>query len=355
MHVFISYAHDDLDFAQNAKHELERRRIPVWIDELTPAGDDWRQDIEEALRRAYAVVLILTPDAMDSQYVTYEWAFALGAEITVVPLLRKKTVVHPRIDRLQHLDFTSTKNRPWDELAERLTAIQEQRTPVSAGNLGESLRSRQGETRDAAIRLLRKMSDRAALPLVEQLLFPENHGVRYTSDVRKAAVDALGNMGETALRPLLRTLVHADKSIRYIAASKLAALGDAAVPDLLTLLDSPDIDARLRATWILGEIGSPAAADALARKLDDKDSQPTYRKRICDGAADALIAIGTPEALCQAAAYWEGQLASKRKHWSKDHDMRLSDYAAQRLLDINTPESRKALEKWRRDQDKEPA
>ncbi|MBK8022047.1 MAG: toll/interleukin-1 receptor domain-containing protein [Chloroflexi bacterium] len=78
MHVFISYSHEDLDFAQNVKHELERRRIPVWIDELTPAGDDWRQDIEEALRRAYSLVLIITPDAMESQYVTYEWAFALG-------------------------------------------------------------------------------------------------------------------------------------------------------------------------------------------------------------------------------------------------------------------------------------
>ncbi|MBK8022048.1 MAG: HEAT repeat domain-containing protein [Chloroflexi bacterium] len=271
----------------------------------------------------------------------------------MVPLLRKKGDIHARLNGMQHLDFTSSKNRPWDELAERLNAMQEQRAPVSTGNLEEALRSRQGETRAAAIRLLRKLTDRESLGLVEGLLFPENHGVRYTSDVRKAAVDALGNMGEAALRPLLRTLVHTDKSIRYLAASKVAALGDVAVPDLLKILESTDIDARLRATWILGEIGSPAAVDALVRRLSDRDSMPTYRKRVCDGAADALITIGTPEALKQATGYWESQLTSKRKHWSKDHDMRLSDYAAERLLDINTPESKKALEKWRRDQDKE--
>lgn len=353
MHVFISYSHDDLDFAQNVKHELERRRISVWIDELTPAGDDWRQDIEDALKNAFAIVLILTPEAVNSRYVTYEWAFAFGAGIPVVPLLRKKTEMHPRLERLQHLDFTTSANRPWDDLSERLTAMQESRAPVTQDSIAEALRSRQAETRNAAIRMLRHMKDTGTMPLIHAVLFPDSDGHRYTSEVRKAALDALGNMGEAALKPLLHTLKHTDKSIRFSAASKLVALGDAAVPDLLLMLDDSDVDARVRTTWILGEIGSPAAVEKLVYKLDDRDHLPTYRKRVCDGAADALIAIGTPDAMQHAAAYWESQLASKRKHWSQD--IRLSDYAAEKLLAINTPAARKAVERWKKEQEKEQA
>lgn len=351
MHVFISYSHDDLDFAQNVKHELERRKINVWIDELTPAGDDWRQDIEDALRNAYAILLILTPSATDSRYVTYEWAFAIGAGIPVIPVLRKKTDFHPRIERMQHLDFTTTANRPWDDLAERLAAVQDQRSPVTPDSLAESLRSRQGETRDAAIRMLRKLKDVNALPMVEQILFPPDPSQRFTADVRKAAVDALGNMGDAALRPLIQAMHHADRNIRFLVGSKLVALGDVAVPALLDVLDGGDIDARVRATWILGEIGSPASITKLVAKLDDRDSLPTYRKRVSDGAADALTRIGTKEALDPAATYWEAQLTSKRKHWSQD--TRLSDYAAERLLAINTPAAKKAVAKWRRDADGE--
>lgn len=347
MHVFISYSHDDVDFAQNVKHELERRKLPVWIDELTPAGDDWRTDIEDALRGSFALVLIMTPNAFESRYVTYEWAFALGANIPVIPILRKKTEFHPRLERLQHLDFT-TSNRPWDDLAEGLQAVRDQRTPVTTGSLAESLHSRQSETRNAAIRMLRKLNTPDSIPLIESILFPSSPDQRFTSEVRKVAVDALGNMGDVGLEPLVRAMSHADRSVRFNTGPKIVALGTIAVPALLQLLDAGDVDVRVRTTWVLGEIGSPLAVEKLVGKLEDKDHMPTYRKRVCDGAADALIAIATADALDHAAVYWETQLVSKRKHWSGDS--RVSDYAAEKLIHIDTPAARSALERWKRDQ-----
>lgn len=72
----------------------------------------------------------MSPEARASEYVTYEWAYALGAGISVIPILYKQTELHPRLAALQYLDFTSFNHRPWDELIRAVTrASSKQVTP----------------------------------------------------------------------------------------------------------------------------------------------------------------------------------------------------------------------------------
>ena len=66
----------------------------------------------------------MTPAAKASEYVTYEWAFAWGAGIKVIPILLKETELHPRLETLQNLDFTNRNARPWDALIELLHEAQ---------------------------------------------------------------------------------------------------------------------------------------------------------------------------------------------------------------------------------------
>ncbi len=61
------------------------------------------------------ITCITTPEAATSLHVTYEWAFALGVGITVIPLELRLTEFHPRLEVLQRLDFTN-KARPWKKL-----------------------------------------------------------------------------------------------------------------------------------------------------------------------------------------------------------------------------------------------
>jgi HEAT repeat protein len=65
----------------------------------------------------------MTPEAKASEYVTYEWAFALGAGIEVIPILLEPTELHPRLDALQHLDFSFRASRPWDKLIEHVKTL----------------------------------------------------------------------------------------------------------------------------------------------------------------------------------------------------------------------------------------
>jgi len=115
--IFISHAHDDADFAELLKLRLEKHNINSWLDvERLKIGQDWREEIDLGIEEATAVIVIMSPDARKSEYVTYEWAFAWGRGVEIFPIMLKQTPLHPRLESLQYLDFTNRTVRPWDEL-----------------------------------------------------------------------------------------------------------------------------------------------------------------------------------------------------------------------------------------------
>jgi hypothetical protein len=114
-HVFISYKHEDGDFAQLLIYKIKEAGFETWVDsDRLHAGEDWRVGIDAAIKDAVALVVIMTPEAKTSEYVTYEWAFAWGAGVKVIPVLYKETTLHPRLETLQYLNFTSRTARPWE-------------------------------------------------------------------------------------------------------------------------------------------------------------------------------------------------------------------------------------------------
>lgn len=116
-HIFVSYNHHgDGDFADVLRGRLEREGFTVWMDDELKAGEDWRVNIDQAIRDAFVLVVIMSPEAKASEYVTYEWAFAWGAGMKIIPVLAKPVQLHPRLEALHYLDFTNRPFRPWDKL-----------------------------------------------------------------------------------------------------------------------------------------------------------------------------------------------------------------------------------------------
>jgi len=118
---FISHAREDGDFAELVKVNLERNGHGGWIDtdRLLP-GIDWRQEIDDTIRNATAVIAVMSPEARASEYVTYEWAFAWGCNRKIIPLMLRETSLHPRLATLQYLDFSNRLSRPWDRFYKAL-------------------------------------------------------------------------------------------------------------------------------------------------------------------------------------------------------------------------------------------
>ena len=122
--IFISHSHHDADFAELLQLHLEKNEIICWRDDMRlKIGQDWREEIDSGISQSKAMIVIMSPEARKSEYVTYEWAYAWGKEIKVLPIMLTQTALHPRLESLQYLDFTNRITRPYDELIERIKEI----------------------------------------------------------------------------------------------------------------------------------------------------------------------------------------------------------------------------------------
>lgn len=81
MKVFISYVNEDRDLARKLSRSLEDAGFEVWLDEshILP-GDNWAEKVSQALNDSQAMVVLVSPAAMESKWVRHEIEFALGAK-----------------------------------------------------------------------------------------------------------------------------------------------------------------------------------------------------------------------------------------------------------------------------------
>jgi hypothetical protein len=127
--IFISHCREDGYPARLVQKELKDAGFDAWID-LTKisAGDKWKAKIEEAIDKSFILLLVITPYVINSKYVNYEYAYALGKGIKVIPLMFKKTKLPPTLEDMEYLDFTDTKNPPFEVLIRQLKRNMAQRT-----------------------------------------------------------------------------------------------------------------------------------------------------------------------------------------------------------------------------------
>lgn len=128
--VFLSYSTKDHFFAELAGVKLAESGISLWRDhEQLRAGTDFRSGIEQGISRSIALVVALSNNSAESSYVTFEWAYALGKGKPVIPLKLGDCPIHPRLETIQHLDFSTSGALPWPALIERLKEIETDVTP----------------------------------------------------------------------------------------------------------------------------------------------------------------------------------------------------------------------------------
>lgn len=135
-HVFISYKREDRRYVNELEKRIQKAGLATWTDKEISAGENWETAIDAAIQDAFALVLVMTPKARASEYVTYEWSYAMGLGVTIIPVLFESTDVHPKLHKIQNFDFTGRKS--WTELLERLKELEEGYTPLNTrgGNSG---------------------------------------------------------------------------------------------------------------------------------------------------------------------------------------------------------------------------
>ncbi|HEX3054214.1 MAG TPA: TIR domain-containing protein [Aggregatilineaceae bacterium] len=87
-HIFISYTQDDYVFMNSISLDLENEGIEVWRDDSIKPGDPhWDDLIQQKIKEAICVVVVLSPKAVQSRWVKVEVATAEEIGLPIIPAL----------------------------------------------------------------------------------------------------------------------------------------------------------------------------------------------------------------------------------------------------------------------------
>lgn len=310
--VFISYASEDSAFAERVKRRLAEAGHDANIDKaILRAGEVWRDKLDQVIKASKVMVVLMTPDARASDYVAYEWAFALGTGVRIVPVRLKAAPFHPRLDELQHVDF-SGRQRPWEDLLQQIEKQAEIRpttiraipagTPPTVRRAVSALDSPDAEQQMAGVRSLADTDHPAARDALIRALnhpvknirmaaaidFPDPRDPRIIPGLIEATQRgdfleqwypgrefnlrfSIQRMGPPAIPILLNLLQDQKPLFRICAADELGRLGEKrAQPALLDMLRDENHGVRLQSTRALGNIGDKTAVPHLVQTLRDE-------------------------------------------------------------------------------------
>jgi CRP-like cAMP-binding protein len=117
---FVSYARKDQPFVEQLAIDLKRRSIDVWLDihNIDP-GLSWSRQVGRALDMCSAMILVLSPDGLESENVDDEWNYYLDNKKMIVPLLYRECRIPFRLHKLQFINFTQ---QPYDTALSHLVS-----------------------------------------------------------------------------------------------------------------------------------------------------------------------------------------------------------------------------------------
>lgn len=117
--IFFCYAHEDEPLLNKLKSHLRplqrQRLIDVWHDRDISAGAEWEQEISKHLNEADIILLLVSPDFMDSDYCySVEMKRALErherGEARVIPVILRP--VYWQVEPLKKLQALPTDVKP---------------------------------------------------------------------------------------------------------------------------------------------------------------------------------------------------------------------------------------------------
>ncbi len=143
--VFISYSRADSAAIDRLEAELIGFGFITWVDrEHLEGGDRWAAQIERAIQMSDVVVVCLSPDAVNSPWVTNELFYAQQLGKPIIPILLHPVARIPLLlAAIQYIDMQADEARGVQQLRLRLLRLSgqsiavepEQSTPTIAHNI----------------------------------------------------------------------------------------------------------------------------------------------------------------------------------------------------------------------------
>ncbi len=113
-HIFIAYARDEWEgVIANLTLSLQDAGLDVWVDQyLAQGSDDWRAAVEQALLECWAMVLVVSPQALKANTVKMEYLHFINREKPVIPLVYEPVKALPaELARLRTIQYDPANPR----------------------------------------------------------------------------------------------------------------------------------------------------------------------------------------------------------------------------------------------------
>lgn len=129
--VFISHAHEDVEFAQRLANDLEAHGWRVWIAPTSiKPGEKWVDAINRGLSESGVFVLVMTPSAIESRWVQTETNGAIELEhqgkVRLIPLQLEPCDAPTLLRTYQHISFQNQYTAGLESLLTELEPQQAQ-------------------------------------------------------------------------------------------------------------------------------------------------------------------------------------------------------------------------------------
>src|SRR5437763_2101116 len=124
--IFISYAHADSAFVDRLEADLCTQGFDPWVDrQRLKGGQRWRRELQDAVKRAQVLLIVLSPDAVASQNVQIEYDYVLELGKLVIPLYYRQCEVPMELRAIQWIDFRHSYEQGFEALLDILHPQQE--------------------------------------------------------------------------------------------------------------------------------------------------------------------------------------------------------------------------------------
>lgn len=120
--LFIAYAHEDTKHAEYIENIFDNSPYKCWRDKRIPAGENWKDFVEHRIIDSSGMILLISPEALKSPEVAYEWAFARGAKIPIIPVCWQMVDLNQAPSRFRDQQIQNVSKFDRDRWIELLSA-----------------------------------------------------------------------------------------------------------------------------------------------------------------------------------------------------------------------------------------
>src|SRR6187551_38307 len=115
--IFISYSRRELGFVDDLVGRLEGENYEVWLDyrALIP-GSPWKEQIDQGLKEADTVLLVVSKAALASEYVALEWRHFLETKQRFILLIFEAVDLPKELEQFEWVDFRGDYQTGLNEL-----------------------------------------------------------------------------------------------------------------------------------------------------------------------------------------------------------------------------------------------